>query len=124
MMTFILRVLLFLIIFAFGPESGCMASPVANALDQAKLKYHSEDYKKTLKDLSFYLDHNKGDKEALRLRAKTYLALGEFDLAISDLESMTIEPGPLELAMKNQSDVNRNDSDDLNYPDWMQSLVL
>jgi len=100
------------------------ANPDESSLDEAKAEYKNEEYKKALKDCSSFLDHHQGDHEALRLRGRCYLALGDFEKAAGDFELAGNPPGPLEEAMDNQYKLNSNDDDSLDYPDWFQSLVL
>ena len=104
--------------------AGLGAEPDNNDLDTARAEYKNENYKKALKDFSLFLQHHPGDAETLRLRGKCYLALGDFEKALSDLETPSPLAGPLEEAMSSQASIRANDDDSLDYPDWLQALVL
>lgn len=112
------------VVSLFVPSDSNFANAEAESLEQATEKYKSEDYRRALKDCSLFLEHHPADNDALRLRGKCYLAVGEFDKAESDLSAAAGIEGPLEQAMKNQSTLDADDNDELNYPTWLQSLVL
>ncbi|MBX9690385.1 MAG: tetratricopeptide repeat protein [Candidatus Obscuribacterales bacterium] len=96
----------------------------ADLLTAARSKYDLGDYKKTVKDCTAWLEQNHDDSEVRRLRGKAYLAEGELDKAIEDFSKAGVAPGPLEEAQQNQSHLNLNDDDELDYPDWLEALVI
>jgi tetratricopeptide (TPR) repeat protein len=93
-------------------------------LDKAKAKYQNAEFKKTVKDTTSFLDMHSGDGEALRLRGKAYLCLGQIENAFSDFTSTKQLDGPLEQAMANQNKLDANDDENRDYPDWLQALVF
>jgi tetratricopeptide (TPR) repeat protein len=120
------RVLSVLTVLAvlFLKPSGTLAATEIVTPGEAQADYKKEDFKKAIKECSIYLEHHPGDAEALRLRGKSYLGLGDFNRAAADLESAAPLPGPLEAAMENQAKLKPNDDDAANYPEWLQALVL
>ncbi len=100
------------------------AEATADLLSQARTSYESINYKKAIKELHLFLEKHPQDKEAMRLRGKSYLAESDFAKAIEDFEAAGTSPGPLEEAMANQDRVDQNDTENLDYPDWLEALVL
>ncbi len=102
----------------------CFAASAPDSMSKAKSEYGADEYKRAAKDCTEWIDKHPADTEALRLRGKCYLADGDFSRAFKDLESIPINAGPLELAMANQNSINVNDNDSLDFPKWLEALVI
>ena len=117
----VLTLILTVFLFAFCPTASAASE---NLLEKAKAKYQHAEFKKTIKETSSFLDKHSGDGEALRLRGKAYLCLGDFEIAFSDFTASKQLDGPLEQAMANQNNIDSNDDENVDYPDWLQALVF